>query len=61
MKDFITALGLMMILEGMPYFLAPDRMRRWIMKIAELSERSLRQTGLILMLLGLGVVYLMRS
>lgn len=61
MKDFITAVGLMMILEGVPYFIAPERMRLWILKVAQMDERSLRHTGFALMFLGLVVVYLVRT
>ncbi|MBF0143532.1 MAG: DUF2065 domain-containing protein [Magnetococcales bacterium] len=61
MRDFLTALGLVLILEGVPYFLAPGRMRVWVVRIADLPERALRQTGLVLMLLGLLVVYLVRG
>ncbi|MBF0131651.1 MAG: DUF2065 domain-containing protein [Magnetococcales bacterium] len=61
MKDFLTALGLVMILEGIPYFVAPDKMRDWIIKVAEMSDRPLRQTGFVLMFLGLVVVYMVRS
>ncbi|MBF8272320.1 MAG: hypothetical protein HW380_1425 [Magnetococcales bacterium] len=61
LKDFVTALGLMMILEGVPYFIAPDRMRVWIAKVSELPDRSLRFTGLMLMVSGLVVVYMIRS
>lgn len=61
MKDFLTALGLVMILEGIPYFIAPDRMRHWITKMAELPDRPLRLTGFFLMVLGLMVVYAVRS
>lgn len=50
-----------MILEGIPYFVAPDKMRYWIIKVAEMPDRSLRQTGFALMLIGLVVVYMVRS
>lgn len=61
MNDFFTAMGLVLILEGMPYFVAPDRMREWVLQVAELPDSTLRKTGLILMLLGLLTIYLVRS
>lgn len=61
MKDFLTALGLVLILEGIPYFVAPDRMRRWVVAITELPDAMLRRTGLVLMALGLWVVYMVRG
>ena len=51
----------MMIMEGIPYFIAPDKMRYWIMKVAELPDEALRRTGLVLMGVGLVVVYMVRS
>ncbi|MBF0189644.1 MAG: DUF2065 domain-containing protein [Magnetococcales bacterium] len=61
MRDFLSALGLVLILEGMPYFLAPGRMRHWVASITELPDSMLRRTGLFLMALGLLVVYLVRG
>ena len=61
MNDFITALGLLLVLEGVPYFLAPSKMRIWVLQIARLPDDTLRRTGLIMMMLGLFVVYLVRT
>ncbi|MBF0213658.1 MAG: DUF2065 domain-containing protein [Magnetococcales bacterium] len=61
MQDFLSALGLVLILEGVPYFLAPGRMRRWVAGITELPDSMLRRTGLLLMVLGLWVVYMVRG
>ncbi|MBF0270564.1 MAG: DUF2065 domain-containing protein [Magnetococcales bacterium] len=61
MRDFLSALGLVLILEGVPYFLAPGRMRQWVASITELPDSMLRRTGFFLMALGLLVVYLARG
>ncbi|MBF0340401.1 MAG: DUF2065 domain-containing protein [Magnetococcales bacterium] len=61
MRDFLSALGLVLILEGVPYFLAPGRMRRWVAGIIDLPDSLLRRTGFLLMALGLWVVYLARG
>jgi uncharacterized protein len=61
MNDFITALGLLLVLEGAPYFLAPSKMRIWVIQVAKLPDDTLRRTGLIMMMLGLFVVYLVRT
>ena len=60
-NDFLTAIGLVMILEGIPYFAIPDRMRRIVVHVAELPDAFLRRTGLFLMCLGLLLVYLVRG
>ncbi len=61
MNDFLTAVGLVMILEGIPYFAIPDRMRHMVVHIAELPDPFLRRTGFFLMCLGLLLVYLVRG
>ncbi|MBF0175243.1 MAG: DUF2065 domain-containing protein [Magnetococcales bacterium] len=61
MDDFLTAVGLMLIFEGMPYFISPHTMRRWIEQISLLPEMALRRTGFALMLIGLSLVYWVRQ
>ncbi|MBF0382390.1 MAG: DUF2065 domain-containing protein [Magnetococcales bacterium] len=61
MNDFLTAVGLLLMLEGVPYFLAPGKMRVWVIQIAKLPDNTLRKTGFIMMMLGLFVVYLVRT
>jgi uncharacterized protein YjeT (DUF2065 family) len=58
---FLSALGLMMIFEGIPYFCAPTKVKAFARKINEISNQALRVTGFALMLLGLTVVYFGRS
>ncbi|MEO5339643.1 MAG: DUF2065 domain-containing protein [Magnetococcus sp. MYC-9] len=61
MNDFLTAIGLVMILEGIPYFAIPERMRRMVVHVAALPSDLLRRTGFFLMCLGLLLVYLVRG
>ncbi|MBF0358125.1 MAG: DUF2065 domain-containing protein [Magnetococcales bacterium] len=61
MNDFLTALGLVLVLEGVPYFLSPNKMRMWVIQVAKLPDETLRKTGFIMMAIGLLVVYLVRS
>ncbi len=55
------ALGLMMILEGIPCFGFPDQLKELARKVPELENSALRFIGLGLMLTGLAVVYLGRA
>ncbi|MBF0573562.1 MAG: DUF2065 domain-containing protein [Desulfamplus sp.] len=57
MKFFLCVMGMVMIVEGLPYFAFPEKMKEIIATVTELPENSLRRFGAILMLLGLGVVY----
>jgi uncharacterized protein len=60
MKDFLTVLGLVLILEGLPYFAFPGAFKTWMMRMLELPESRLRIYGLISMLIGLFLIYLVR-
>jgi uncharacterized protein YjeT (DUF2065 family) len=56
MKFFLCVLGMVMIVEGLPYFAFPEKMKQWIAKALELSPGSMRGLGLALMLVGLLLV-----
>jgi uncharacterized protein len=58
MAYFLCVLGMVMIVEGLPYFAAPARMKVWIEKLAQLPDSALRLTGFLLMMAGLGLIYL---
>ena len=58
MEFFLCVIGMVMIVEGLPYFAFPDKMKNWIHKVLEMPEGTLRRLGLVLMLVGLTLVYL---
>ena len=58
MSFFLSALGLMMIFEGLPCFCFPNLVKEFAQKIPGFTGGTLRTLGLILMLVGLAVVYL---
>ena len=58
---FLSALGLMMIFEGIPYFCAPSLVKVFAQKIGEIPDQVLRVIGFALMLAGLTIAYLGRS
>ena len=61
MSLFISALGLMMIFEGIPYFCVPSHVKSFAQKVGEIPDQVLRVIGFILMLIGLAVVYFGRT
>ena len=61
MEFFLCVLGMVMIVEGLPYFAFPDKMKFWVTKLLEMPERSLRSMGLVLMAAGLLLVYIGRG
>jgi uncharacterized protein YjeT (DUF2065 family) len=60
MDYFLCVIGMVMIIEGVPYFAAPDQMKRWMAKIKEMAPGSLRRFGLVMMVTGLFMVYIGR-
>ena len=60
MQFFLCVLGMVMIVEGLPYFAAPSKIKVWVQKLVELPDSSLRLIGFLLMCAGLGLVYLGR-
>ena len=57
MDYFLCVIGMVMIVEGLPYFACPEKMKRWVSQILELPDDTLRRLGFALMAAGLGVVY----
>lgn len=61
MSLFLSALGLMMIFEGIPYFCFPAKVKALARKLPEMEDGTLRFIGFGLMFLGLLVVFLGRN
>ncbi|PLX85115.1 MAG: DUF2065 domain-containing protein [Desulfuromonas sp.] len=58
MEFFLTVIGVVMIVEGVPWFLSPRGVKRLLLQAATTPEYVLRFLGLSLMLAGLFLVYL---
>lgn len=56
--ELAVAFCLMMVIEGILPFIAPQRWRKMVQMIAEVDDRNMRTMGLISMLIGTGVLYL---
>jgi len=57
MQFFLCVVGMVMVVEGLPYFAFPEKMKLLIHKVIEMPDRSLRKFGFVLMLMGIGLVY----
>ncbi|MEA1969299.1 MAG: DUF2065 domain-containing protein [Thermodesulfobacteriota bacterium] len=57
MKFFLCVMGMVMIVEGLPYFAFPKRMKEIVHTVTMLPDEALRRFGVVLMMIGLGVVY----
>ena len=60
MAYFLSVLGLVLVIEGLPYFAFPARVKEWALTLQEIPERPLRVMGLVSMLAGLLLVYISR-
>jgi len=58
MKLLITLIGLVFVLEGLPYVASPAAMQRWLKQLTELSPYQLRIMGIIVMALGFFLCFL---
>lgn len=58
LDDFIRAIALVLVIEGMMPFLSPDGWRQAMIQAGRLSDKTLRTIGLASMLIGVMVLYL---
>ena len=58
MELLITLIGLLLVVEGLPYAAFPEAMQRWLSQIGELPAATLRGFGLAALGLGLLLCYL---
>lgn len=56
----LTALALVLVIEGAAYALFPDGLKRMMAAMQEVPARTLRSFGLAAMLTGLVIVWLIR-
>jgi hypothetical protein len=56
-EDFLKAIALLMVIEGIMPFLSPRNWRDWMQQVARLPDTSLRIMGLASMLIGVGLLY----
>lgn len=61
MIDFLTAVGLVLVLEGVLYALFPAGMQRMMEQALQLSPDMLRKGGLIAAFVGFAIVWMVRS
>ena len=52
MKLLVTLIGLVLVLEGLPYVASPESMQRWLRQILDMEPAQLRRIGLAAMAAG---------
>ena len=60
MKLLFCLIGLVFIIEGLPYFAFPDKMKKWMQMVLEVPDSHLRVLGFVAMCIGLALAYLFR-
>lgn len=61
MKLFILLIGLILVLEGLPYAAAPEAMQDWLKKISETEPGQLRLIGLAAVVVGLIICFVVQK
>ena len=59
-RDLASALCLVLVIEGLLPFLSPRGWRGLVRQLAAVDDRTLRVTGLVMMLLGAGLLTIVR-
>lgn len=61
MIELGLAIGLVLVLEGLIYAIAPDAMKRMMVDMLTIPSSNLRVGGVVAMALGVLIVWLVRS
>lgn len=61
MQDFLTAIGLVLVVEGVVYGGMPGLARRLATEVLSMPESALRIAGLAAVAVGVGIVWLARG
>ncbi len=57
MKFFLCVIGMVLIIEGLPYFAFPEKIKAYLLKMHEIPGSTLRILGLAAVITGLLLVY----
>lgn len=60
MEFFLCVLGMVLVVEGLPYFAFPEKMKALMNMMHEQNDTTLRIIGGTLLVLGLLIVFLAR-
>jgi hypothetical protein len=60
MEFFLCVLGMVLVVEGLPYFAFPEKMKALMNMMQEQDDTTLRIVGATLLILGLLIVFLAR-
>ncbi|CDX29909.1 conserved hypothetical protein [Mesorhizobium plurifarium] len=61
MQDFLAAIGLVLVIEGLVYGGFPALARKLAAEVLSMPENMLRIGGLVAIAIGVGIVWLVRG
>lgn len=59
--ELLTAIALILVIEGIFPFLSPSNMRKMLIRIAQQNDKTLRVIGLVSMICGALIMYVIHS
>lgn len=60
MKLLFLLIGMVLVLEGLPYAAAPELMHGWLQKLSQIDPKQLRIVGIITVICGLFLCWLVQ-
>jgi len=57
LEYFLCVLGMVFIIEGLPYLIFPEKLKPYLIKLTTLPDTTLRVIGISAILLGLILLY----
>jgi uncharacterized protein YjeT (DUF2065 family) len=61
MDYFLSVLGMVLVIEALPYIAFPGQLKKYVQMILAMPERNLQIIGLIMAFSGLALVYVARG
>ncbi len=61
MNELLTALALVLVIEGLLPFASPGRYRQMVAQLVSLSDNHIRTVGLVIIVIGLVLLYVVRN
>ena len=61
MSDFLTAVALILVIEGVLYALFPQAMKRMMVHVLGQPTSAIRTAGLTAAVIGVGLVWMLRG
>ena len=59
--EILTAVALLLVIEGMLPFISPKKYRQMVAEISQLGDNQIRNIGLVVMIIGVLVLFLVRG